>query len=182
MTGAFRSRLKKCVILLGLATTAFAAVPARADTEAADSEAVIIRPLSFISFEDLNFGQIVASNRAGVVTIAPNGTRTATNGILLLGSQHQSSSFTGRGSFNQVVTIALAANTTQITGPGAPMRVRTFTIGTTPTIVLTTAPQRFRIGSANGIFIFNVGATLEVGANQAPGIYSGQWDITLEYQ
>ena len=61
------------------------------------------------------------------------------------------------------------------------MRVRTFVVGSTPTAILTTTPTRFRIAAANGIFTFPLGATLEVGANQAPGKYTGNWSITLNY-
>ena len=61
------------------------------------------------------------------------------------------------------------------------MRVRTFVIGSTPTAVLTTTPTRFRIAALNGVFNFPIGATLEVGANQAPGFYTGTWSITLNY-
>lgn len=77
--------------------------------------------------------------------------------------------------------VSLGANSIFITGPGAPMRVRTFVIGSTPTAVITTTPTRFRIGAVNGIFNFPIGATLEVGANQAAGTYTGNWTITLNY-
>jgi hypothetical protein len=42
--------------------------------------------------------------------------------------------------------------------------------------------ERFLIGSANGIFIFRVGGTLNVNPNQAPGVYTGTFDIRLDYQ
>jgi hypothetical protein len=183
MNGAKITRLKKSVILLGTAFAAFAAMPAYADSETRTGEAVIITPLSFISFEDLNFGQIIASGTPGTVVLAPNGTRTADNGIVLVGASHQRASFTGRGRRNQNVNISLASNSITVTNPaGNTMTVGTFTIGSTPSVVLTTTPRRFRIASTNGIFVFNVGASLAVGANQAPGIYTGDWDITLDYQ
>ena len=46
---------------------------------------------------------------------------------------------------------------------------------------LSTSPTRFRITSPLGNYNFPVGATLEVGANQAPGDYSGTFTITLNY-
>ena len=183
MIGANLTRLKKSAILMGSLAAVFAANPAFADTEQANSEAVIIRPLSFISYEDLKFGKIVPATTAGTVTVATDGTRTTNNpNIILVGNDEQNARFTGQGTFNQRVDVSLGANSIFITGPGAPMRVRTFTIGSTPSVVLTTTPRRFRIASTSGIFAFTIGATLEVGANQAPGQYSGNWDITLEYQ
>jgi len=61
------------------------------------------------------------------------------------------------------------------------MRARTFEIGSTPTAILSTSPTRFRITSPLGNYNFPVGATLEVGANQAPGNYSGTFTVTLNY-
>jgi Domain of unknown function (DUF4402) len=155
--------------------------PAQAETEPASAEITIVRPLSFVIDDNLDFGTLIPANVAGTVTMTPAGARTATNGIVLVGAGHKPASFAGRGSFNQRVDISLGANSIFITGPGAPMRVRTFVVGSTPTAILTTTPLRFRIAAANGIFAFPVGATLEVGANQAPGTYSGNWSITLNY-
>ena len=86
------------------------------------------------------------------------------------------------GSFNQRVDISISANTINLTGPGAPMQVKTWVIGSTPSALLTTAPLRFRIRGAGGVFRFLLGATLTVGANQAPGIYTGNYTVILEYQ
>ncbi|HZG32609.1 MAG TPA: DUF4402 domain-containing protein [Sphingopyxis sp.] len=46
---------------------------------------------------------------------------------------------------------------------------------------MSTTPTRFRITSPLGNYNFPVGATLEVGANQAPGDYAGSFTITLNY-
>ena len=156
--------------------------PALADQRATDAQIAIVRPLEFIRVENLDFGQVIRAPTAGTVTIAPNGTRTKTGNVILIGTGFQSAKFAGMGTNNQRVDISLGAASIFATGPGAPMRVRTFIMGSTPTAVLTTSPQRFRINSASGIFTFPVGATLEVGANQAPGTYTGTWTITLNYQ
>lgn len=156
-------------------------MPAYADNETGNAEITIVRPLSFVIDDNLDFGSLVPSNVAGVVTMAPTGARTATNGIVLVGAGHKPASFAGQGTYNQRVDVSLGSNSIFITGPGAPMRVRTFVIGSTPTAVLTTTPNRFRIAALNGVFNFPIGATLEVGANQAPGFYTGTWSITLNY-
>ena len=64
---------------------------------------------------------------------------------------------------------------------GAPMRVRNFVIGTAGGTTLGNAPLTIWNNYPNGIFGFNVGATLDVGANQAPGKYTGTWSITINY-
>lgn len=146
------------------------------------SQVGVVTPLSFIQTEELHFGQIFASNIAGTVTVAPDGSRTRTGGVTLLGTIHQPAEFAGMGAFNQRVQISLGSNSIFLTGPGVRMRARTFVIGSTPTAVLSTNPQVFRIAGPTGAFRFPVGATLEVGANQAPGTYRGTWTITLNYQ
>ena len=180
MCGAKILWLKKLGAAM-MATAAILAAPAHADTKTGNAEITIVQPLSFVIDDNLDFGSIIPSNVAGVVTMAPAGNRTATNGIVLVGTGHKPASFAGQGSNNQRVDVSLGSNSILITGPGAPMRVRTFVIGSTPTAVLSTTVNRFRIAAANGVFNFPVGATLEVGANQAPGSYSGTWSITLNY-
>lgn len=156
--------------------------PAFADQTPVDAQIAVVTPLQFISVENLDFGRVIRGTTAGTVTIAPTGVRTSTGGITLIDTGFQAARFAGMGSNNQRVDVSLGANSILITGPGAPMRVRTFVIGSTPTAVLTTTPRRFRITSPSGIFVFPVGATLEVGANQTPGTYTGTWTITLNYQ
>jgi Domain of unknown function (DUF4402) len=159
-----------------------AVTPAYADTKPGSAEITIVRPLSFVIDDGLDFGNVIRGTTAGTVTIAPNGTRTSTGGVTLAnGGGHKAASFAGQGTFNQRVDVSIGANTIFLTGPGAAMRVRNFVIGSTPTAPLTTAPTRFTIASASGIFNFPVGATLEVGANQVPGKYTGTWSITLNY-
>jgi hypothetical protein len=175
--GQFK-QLGAAVAALG---TAFVTMPAHADTAQGAGEVTIVRPLSFVVDDNLDFGSIIPSNVAGIVTMAPNGNRTATNGVVIVGAGHSPATFAGRGAFNQRVDVSLGSNSIFVTGPGPQMRVRTFVIGSTPTAVLTTTPNRFRIGSINGIFYFPVGATLEVGANQPAGKYTGTWSITLNY-
>ncbi len=164
-------------------TAAIAATqPANAGTTPGGAEITVVRPLSFVMDDDLDFGTVIRGTTAGTVVVAPNGVRTQTGGVTLAnGGGHKAASFAGQGTFNQRVDISLGSNTIFLTGPGAPMRVRDFVIGSTPTAVLTTAPLRFRIAATNGIFVFPVGATLEVAANQAPGKYTGTWTITLQY-
>ncbi len=176
---ALRFWLFPAIALSGLLTSPASAQSA---TQSGDAQVGVVTPLSFIQTEELHFGQIFARPNAGTVTVAPDGTRTATGGIILTGNLHQAAEFAGMGTFNQRVQISLGSNTIFITGPGPRMRVRTFVIGSTPTAVLTTTPRVFRIAGPSGAFRFPVGATLEVGANQPAGTYTGTWTITLNYQ
>lgn len=174
-----RSKLAGAFMALAMGGPAIAAT---ADRETADAQIAIVRPLEFIRVENLHFGSVIRGATAGTVIVSPTGVRTKTGGVTLNGSGFQAARFAGMGTANQNVDISLGANQIFITGPGAPMRVHTFVIGSTPTATLSTAVQRFRISSSTGIFTFPVGATLDVGANQTPGTYTGTWTITLNYQ
>ncbi len=178
-----RSKLRRYAATSALTLGALAvAGPAYAGNAPGNAEITIVRPLSFVIDDNLDFGTVVRGTTAGTVTVAPDGTRTRTGGVTLAnGGGHKPASFAGQGTFNQRVDISIGATSIFLTGPGTPMRVRDFVIGSTPTAVLTTAPLRFRIAATNGIFAFPIGATLEVAANQAPGKYTGNWSITLNY-
>jgi Domain of unknown function (DUF4402) len=181
MRGAVYSFFQAFGLFALVAFAATSAAPAKAEVVQSRAEITVVHPLSFVIDDNLEFGTLIPGNAAGTVTMAPTGVRTATGGIVLVGGGHNAASFAGQGTFNQRVDISLVANSIFITGPGPRMRVRTFVVGSTPTAVLTTTPRRFRIAAANGIFAFPIGATLEVGANQPPGTYSGTWSITLNY-
>jgi hypothetical protein len=174
---------------LGALTLAVAAQPAEAQqtqgptrTRQAEAKSIVLRQLSFFRVQDLDFGDIIPGPTAGVVRILPDGSRTVTGGVTVVGNTHQPARFAGLGSFNQQVLINVSANTIQLTGPGAPMTLSQFEIGSTPTAILTTTPLRFRITSTIGQFNFPLGARLAVGANQAAGNYTGTFSITLNYQ
>ena len=92
-----------------------------------------------------------------------------TGGVVLSGSDHRPAQFAGMGLFNQRVRIRLGSNTIQLTGPGAPMTVSQWEIGSSPTTqFLTTGWRTFRLGSSTGIYNFPLGARVNVNANQAP--------------
>lgn len=161
---------------------ALAASPALAQNNAqTEAEAIVLRPLSFFKVNDLDFGDIIASGSAGTVRLYPDGSRTKTGGVTLAGNGGEPARFAGLGTPQRQVNISLGSNTIWITGPGTRMRVRDFEIGSTPTAILSTTPTRFRITSPLGNYNFPVGGTLEVGANQAPGDYSGTFTVTLNY-
>jgi hypothetical protein len=146
---------------------------------------VVVTNLSFFKVDDIVFGSIIPSSTAGTVVVSPSGARTKTGGVrLATGASPQPASFAGRGANNQRVAISVTRNSVTLAqvGGGGTMTMDTFIIGSSPTAQLTTAPLAFRINSPTGIFLFPVGATLRVKANQAPGKYVGTFAITLQYQ
>lgn len=170
--------------LLACAMASAVAAPAQAqDTAAADSTVVIVQPLSFVRVQDLQFGEMLPGTTQSFVTVSPDGVRTRTGNVTLVGADHQPARFAGMGAYNQLVRIRVGSNQIFLTGPGTNMRVDQFRIGSTPnTVVLTTSYQNFSLGSPTGIFNFGVGGRLRVNANQAPGTYTGTFSVTLDYQ
>lgn len=160
------------------------AAPASAAQRNTLGKAVVVGALSFLNVEELEFGSLLAGPALGTVVVAPDGARTSTGGVTLSGGLVQPARFAGRGTFNQIVAVSISANSYTLTraGGGGTMTLDTLVIGSTPTAVLGPTPQTFRISSPTGIFNFPVGGTLRVGANQAPGDYSGTIVVTLNYQ
>lgn len=148
------------------------------------AEIAVLQNLSFIKIDDLEFGNIIAGPTAGTVTISPFGARSTTGPVTAVGGGFQQAQFAGRGARNQNLLISMTANNVILRRSVGTqtMIANTFIIGSSPTSPLNTTPRQFRISSPTGVFQFGVGARLNVGANQAPGSYSGTFRLTLIYQ
>lgn len=182
--GLKRARMAGSALAAALMFNAAPAAAQTSDSEQATAEVNIVRPLSFFKTEDLEFGRIIAGTTAGTVRIYPNGTRTSTGGVTLVGnsSEYHPAGYAGKGGITRIVLLSMGATSIWIyNGSGQRMRVRNFEIGSTPTAILDTSAMRFSITNANGVFEFPVGATLDVGANQAQGAYTGTYTITATY-
>jgi len=131
----------------------------------------------------LAFGSMAAGT-GGTVTVSPAGVRTKTGGVVLVSSGAGSAdSFTVHGftlplnsNHTHTYSITLPANgTVTLSSGGNNMAVNNF---------LSSPPAGTSTGTlATGTVdqILNVGATLTVGASQAPGTYSGTYTVTVVY-
>lgn len=159
--------------------------PAHAETGALGSEVAVVAPGSFYKISDLDFGVIASSALVGTVTVAPDGTRTSTGGVTLIGNSHHPAEFAGMKPTqpNRPVRMRVGSNTVLLTGPGTPMVASLFRANTNPGTPLTTTPRNYQVQqSTSGAFALFVGASLLVNANQQPGTYTGSWTLTLDYQ
>jgi hypothetical protein len=120
---------------------------------------------------DLGFGSFVAG-AGGTVTVAPSGARSASGVFLIPSSQGAAARFEVRGDGDAGYTIGLPAEAVLDNGAGQTMTLRDFT----------SAPSAFGRLSLGGTQTISVGATLNVGANQASGSYSGTFSVTVNYQ
>jgi len=179
MHGAFSLLAAK--LGLGVALVAMLSPSAHAEATVGDAQIAIVRPLSFIEVDQLDFGSVVPSNAVSRVTLTPTGVRTATGGAVLVGNDHQSARFAGMGAVLQRVRIRITPNSILLTGPGPAMTVDNWTIDPQGTLLQLGASSNYLILPLNGVFWFRVGARLTVGANQPAGLYSGTFDATLDY-
>ncbi len=128
----------------------------------------LMAPISISSSGDMDFGTLSPTGTAGTVTVTPAGVRTSVN-VDLFGGTPAAASFDVTGASGQAYFITLQSSAT-LTSGGNTMTVDTFNhdAGGAPTL-------------GGGSDTFNVGATLNVGATQAEGTYSGTFDVTVNY-
>lgn len=154
------------------------------DNDQAEASAFLVTPLSFVKQFDLDFGQIIPGNTNGTVVMDSVGNVTTTGGVIQINGSQQPALFWGYGTFNQRVLINVNANTHTLTRQGGTetMLMDQLLIGSQPPIIISTNPRRFRIANPDGYFSFSIAGRLQVGANQAPGVYEGEFTIQLEYE
>lgn len=139
---------------------------------AASFPARAVLPLGVTSNAPLAFGSF-ASGSGGAVTISPGGVRSASGSVVLVprgaGSAAQ---LTVSGEPNAFYSLQLPSNGTVILSEpgGQSMAVSNF-VGT---------PTTGQLG-AGGSQLVMIGATLNVGADQAPSNYSGSFQVFLNY-
>jgi len=167
-------------VLLGFAI----ATPFAYAADAPSSSSATIAPtITLNKTRDLDFGRLIPSGATGRVTInARTGVRTGSASVTLIGSDNNSALFTGIGTPNQGITISISSNNITLTrmGGGATMRVRRFRVSAEGG-GQRTLPRNYNI-PVDGSIDFAIGGRLRVGVNQAEGVYTGSFDITLEYQ
>ncbi|MDD4425811.1 MAG: DUF4402 domain-containing protein, partial [Mariniphaga sp.] len=135
----------------------------------ANAAANIISPMAITKNVDLNFGNIAAGTSAGTVELGTDGERTETNVILpSVTGTVTAAEFTVTGLTGSTYAITLPTTVT-ITSGANNMTIDNFTNNATNTLTA-------------GTETFNVGATLNVKAEQAVGLYQGTFDVTVDYQ
>lgn len=145
---------------------------ARAATQSGAAKAITLRPLSVVKVKDLEFGSIIPGATAGTVVIsAATDARTRTGGVTLAGGTVNAAQFLTYGGPLQFVWIQADALPVLTRAGGGSMNVTALTLNG-PT---------FRYLNAAGLLDLRVGGTLAVAANQADGVYTGSFNITVDY-
>ncbi len=151
-----------------LAIAAIAA-PAQAATVSANATATVLIPMTITKTNDLRFGSFAATAAAGTVTISTAGARTGSGVQLSSMNTGGAAGFTVAGDTNYTYAITLPSTAT-LTSGGNSMTINSFTSNPSGTGTL-----------ASGAGTVTVGGTLQVGASQAPGAYTGTFSVTMDY-
>ncbi len=170
------AKTKLLIAAVALAS-AFAAAPAAAATpvtRTTDSRALILVPLTLTKITDLSFGSAVPSPVSGVITInATTGNRTFAGGVTLIPSDAGNRArFGGAGTPGQQVIVTVDAPL-QLTSAGG---------DTIDVLALTLDGPATRLISPAHTFFVGVGGTIMIAANQAEGVYDGDFTVTANYQ
>jgi hypothetical protein len=141
----------------------------------ATSSATIVTPITITKTSDMSFGNVaVSATTNGTVVMTPAGVRSATGGVTLPGTSGtvSAASFTVNGQTGYTYAITLPTSLTITDGSANSMVVGSFTSTPTATGTLT-----------GGTETLNVGATLNVGLSQVPGVYTSAtpFAVTVNY-
>ncbi|HTE09552.1 MAG TPA: DUF4402 domain-containing protein [Chitinophagaceae bacterium] len=144
-------------------------------TATATATATIVTPISITKTVDMNFGNVaVQASTAGTAVLTPASGRSSTGGVTLPATPGTvaAASFTvnGQGAYTYAITLPSTALT--ITSGANTMTVNAFTSTPSATGALTAGTQTL-----------NVGATLNVAAAQASGVYvsATPFSVTVNY-
>lgn len=161
---------------LGGALALAAAAPAEGavPTTNASGTAAVLRPLSLLKKNDLDFGALIAATTAGTATLNPTtGAVTTAGGVIATTFPATAARFVGAGTRKAPVIIRIPKNPITLTRSGGSetMTVSNWTLDGAAT----------RIIDAYQSFEFKVGGQLNIGANQVSGTYAGTFNVTVQY-
>lgn len=145
------------------------------DTESNDANAQILGAIELTVVNPLEFGGIVPG-AGGTVQIETDGNRilTTVTGVTASTTPTAASyTVTGTGLVPYTITIPTASfNITNTTGSG---------VETMAVTAMDCSQALASTFAANGTDAFTVGGTLTVANAQEPGLYTGTFDVTVEY-
>ena len=166
--------MKKLIMLfLAIALIAGITTNVVAQTATATAGAKIVVASTVATNTNLHFGTMSVPSAATTVTVTPLNVRTAAAGIILLPGSPVSSaaSYTVTGPSGGTYQITLPTSATISNGtPAEDMTVNTFTCSEAD---LANAALTATTGA------FSVGATLNLVISQAPGVYTGNFVVTV---
>ncbi len=165
--------------LIGAAAVALSAGTAQAqDSATATAQATILQSITVTNSAPLDFGTIVPSSAASTVQVTPGNdttaaARTCGAGLTCTGAFSRAV-FDVTGTHAALVDVTGDATVTLTNAGGDTMGVALNYSAASVTLVRATA-------ASTPAASFYVGGTLSVGADQAAGVYSEVFNVTVDY-
>jgi hypothetical protein len=155
------------IAVIGFTSTSFAQTSATAT-----ASGTIISPIAIAKNIDMNFGDLAVDATAGTVVLATDGSRTRTGGVTLpvITGTVAAAEFTVTGTAGYAYTFTLPAGATTVANGANTMLVDNWTSNSTGIIT-------------GGTEVVKVGATLNVNASQAAGLYTSAvpFQVSVNY-
>lgn len=163
---------KRAMLGAAVAAVALSAGTAHAASATGQAKARILRQITLTNTSDLQFATIISGATASTVVVSTAGAATCGPTLVCTGTT-TAANFDIQGTNNAVVLVGGDASVTLTGSLGGTMGA---TLDySTNSLTLTQGP-----GTVGGSF--QVGGTLNVGANQTSGDYTGTFNVTADYQ
>ncbi|MDH5408963.1 MAG: DUF4402 domain-containing protein [Gammaproteobacteria bacterium] len=143
----------------------------QAATATASASATILTPIAIATTTNMSFGDVYADNvSSGTVVLDTAGARTVTGGASTGPTAGTAAVFAVTGTPSATYAVTL---------PATPVTIQNVALDsmTVDTYVSNSGGAL----SGAGTDSFNVGATLNVGISQPTGSYTGNFDVTVNY-
>lgn len=162
--------------LAGAIAAFLASATALAASASGSASATVVAPVSIVNENPIAFGKFTAA--AGVVTTAPDGSRSASGGAATLSSAAPGSAgqMTVSGAAHATYAISTAGGA--LTGSGDPMTLSNIKVAASSASGI---PLSNGTIGAGGTQVIRTGGELTVAPTQAAGSYSGHYAVTVEY-
>lgn len=171
--------LALAVVILGFTAVSFGQLT---NTATGSATANILTALTIDKKTTLDFGTIGAKTNTTVVVMSTGGSRTAgSTADLIATGAGAVGTFEIKGDPSSLIGITFPSGVTNL----APVS------GTAPAMTIDPVSWVAKIDAAadgktgniaaSGITVLTVGATLNVGASQASGVYNGSYNVTVNY-
>ncbi|MBU5611999.1 DUF4402 domain-containing protein [Geomonas azotofigens] len=171
--------IAKIAVVAGCAAVAWAAGAGvgNAATAPTSASATVVVPITIGTVTDLNFGKFVSGGTGGTVVVSTTGAQSVTGGVTSTATMATTATagnfnISGENGSSYSVTVP---STVTLSGGGGP----NMTMDTLVTTINGAAASSGTFGVAADVL--KIGATLTVGASQGAGLYSGTFNLVVDY-
>ncbi|MCB1721152.1 MAG: DUF4402 domain-containing protein [Alphaproteobacteria bacterium] len=151
---------------------------ANAATASVAIQAIVLDPVQITANNSLNFGSVTESGAGGTIVVDNGGFNSVTGAVTSIGGTIQPGTFTLKGSTGRNIQVDVA-NVATISSGANTMTVNALVLYN-PAGTITGDPITVTLGAAT-VAGFELGGTLNVGAGQAAGTYTGNVAVTAAY-